>query len=874
MSPRMDSTQGRRAGSRGRRLRLAVAACAGAASAAALAMIGGAGPVGANITTSVAGNITVRTTLTLPEASPSYPLGVVVDPTSATDVYVAEAQASNSGHVAHIINAGTTSVATTSDTYSTGLNFPAGVGAAGRGAGGLAPGAAATNFCYNSVSTTNSPCTTTTGNAVQTNAGLAAANCKNPSGVSGNNSSYMTLMFACAGSNYVYFDYAGGGPQISGAAGPATARYAGAVMSPNANCGSTNDCGLAVDYINENVQPVGVAQSGGVVSFRTVSPSLGAGCDASNIALYSVNTTTNYVYVTCPGTNKVAAAQVDLSNSSTAWTTNSVLSDGPWKATLMGGSQSIAGVACPSTTVCVAVDKTNKLVDYTTTGPGGTWATTNNTTPLAGGITSCVSTTACVTGNSGSGSSYIQWTTNCCSATTSWTTTSTGNVATAISYPSCVPGSNSCEVGFKNAAYLFWSTNVGVASVTPTWTSSNFVGAWADSMGCLDTSHCMAGLNGTATGAWWGSVGQATTWGISGGTGGTPPTLTNVLAMSCPSATECVEAGTGSPYIARSTNAFAANAVWKTVGGTIPTAQPLGLSCPSPSKCWAMSGNSTTVYLTTNPDAATPTWSSQGVVTGAGTFSSLNCPSASICVAGDSTSHIDWTTGTGTPSVWQYVSLPSGTNTPTPYGIGVNSSDNSVVIADSANDRAFVYNQPTAFGASLGTASVIANVATGLSPNGVAVTGTDAFVANEGSNTVTDIDPPGIVSYALACKAAAAKRRDHKLTAACARMLNPAGPAKAKYVWVCKRVHGRRVCKRVQVVRVCKRVHGRRVCKLVKVVPKRTCRLSHGHRVCTVAHTSSMQRGVSPALVRFINASAAVDPLIAPIGEPPPIHGG
>ena len=57
-------------------------------------------------------------------------------------------------------------------------------------------------------------------------------------------------------------------------------------------------------------------------------------------------------------------------------------------------------------------------------------------------------------------------------------------------------------------------------------------------------------------------------------------------------------------------------------------------------------------------------------------------------------------------------------------------------VSDSADNDAVLY--PGLSGTSLGTASVV----TGSTPDGVAMDGVNAFVANEGSSNVTVVDPP------------------------------------------------------------------------------------------------------------------------------------
>jgi len=81
--------------------------------------------------------------------------------------------------------------------------------------------------------------------------------------------------------------------------------------------------------------------------------------------------------------------------------------------------------------------------------------------------------------------------------------------------------------------------------------------------------------------------------------------------------------------------------------------------------------------------------------------------------------------------------LPTtGTNTPAPYGVAVNAAGTLLVVTDSANNDAVAY--PSLSGSTLGTGTV---VSVGTTPDGVGIDGGNAFVANEGSNNVSVVDP-------------------------------------------------------------------------------------------------------------------------------------
>jgi DNA-binding beta-propeller fold protein YncE len=115
--------------------------------------------------------------------------------------------------------------------------------------------------------------------------------------------------------------------------------------------------------------------------------------------------------------------------------------------------------------------------------------------------------------------------------------------------------------------------------------------------------------------------------------------------------------------------------------------------------------------------------------------------SAAVYVACPGTGAVDVGTvsGTGTAALGTFTAtaLPTiGTHTPSPYGLAVNAAGTALVVTDSANNDAVVYSSLS--GTTLGTGSV---VSVGSVPDGVAIDGSNAFVANEGSNNVSVIDP-------------------------------------------------------------------------------------------------------------------------------------
>lgn len=123
-----------------------------------------------------------------------------------------------------------------------------------------------------------------------------------------------------------------------------------------------------------------------------------------------------------------------------------------------------------------------------------------------------------------------------------------------------------------------------------------------------------------------------------------------------------------------------------------------------------------------------------GPVSGSTAAVYVACPGTGTVEAGTVSG-----SGLATLGSFTATTLPTtGSHTPSPYGIAVNAAGTALVVTDSANNDAVVYSSLS--GTTLGTGSI---AATGSVPDGVAIDGSNAFIANEGSNDVTVIDPAG-----------------------------------------------------------------------------------------------------------------------------------
>ncbi len=164
------------------------------------------------------------------------------------------------------------------------------------------------------------------------------------------------------------------------------------------------------------------------------------------------------------------------------------------------------------------------------------------------------------------------------------------------------------------------------------------------------------------------------------------------------------------------------------------------------------------------PSGCESAYVAEGTVTTSGSTRAplfVACPGTGTVAVGRLTSSLNINPDFGSVTL----PTPSGGTTPSPYGVAVNASGNTLVVTDSANGQADVYSLQTSpanvpgglvcTGTNVGVDSsgthtgsqasgctAPAQVKVGDTPDGVAIDGTNAFIANEGSANVTVIDPP------------------------------------------------------------------------------------------------------------------------------------
>jgi RHS repeat-associated protein len=320
-----------------------------------------------------------------------------------------------------------------------------------------------------------------------------------------------------------------------------------------------------------------------------------------------------------------------VTNTATAWTTAALSGTGAPSAT-----------SCPTTAFCAMVEGKKVWISTNPTGGASAWtsttlpATTGTVTALTG--IACPSTTLCVaTGTTGA----LFTSTNPTGGASAWTKTTVGaRRAMSVSCPSttlCV------AVAYKSGAILTSTHPAGGASA---WTTAKVTGAHFTAVNCPTTTLCVAGTQAGKLYTSTNPTGGASAW--------TSPWATSVAtlaisAISCVSTSLCVAVTVTGDLtktlnnLAKAQHVYVATAptssAWSSyvLGG--PDGGANGVACPSTTFCVA-TGNTGREWTTTTPTAGhvngtvkVATWANLQVT--ASDASGVACPSVTFCVAGE-----------------------------------------------------------------------------------------------------------------------------------------------------------------------------------------------------------------------------------------------
>ena len=261
-------------------------------------------------------------------------------------------------------------------------------------------------------------------------------------------------------------------------------------------------------------------------------------------------------------------------------------------------------VACPSVTLCVAVDQDgNYLTTSNPTGGYGAWTVAPGAAGAAEGV-ACPSVNLCVS----VGGSSIGTSTDPAAGAGSWTVGQVPGHA--------LPGSGLFDVTCATSALC---VAVGDHSIATTTDPAGGAGTWTATT--LSGSH-------------------------------------DLFGVACPSVSLCVvaDAAAGS-YLLTSTNPTSGPSAWTTT--QVPGADGFldGASCPSVSLCVVEDGSGQ-IATSTNPTGGSGAWTVANI--DGGFLSRTACPTTSLCVTG-SLDGLAWSTNpTGGPTAWNHASLNGG----------------------------------------------------------------------------------------------------------------------------------------------------------------------------------------------------------------------
>jgi hypothetical protein len=325
--------------------------------------------------------------------------------------------------------------------------------------------------------------------------------------------------------------------------------------------------------------------------------------------------------VSCPSAAFCAAAGSIGAQGRIATSTNP--SGGPttWQPADVP-AESLSGIACPSTGLCVAVDQRGTIIASTAPSTATPAWHVVGTSPsgLPFAAVACPSSSLCVAvGESG----LIMRSTSPATAN-SWSETDSGVDGTVEILGVTCPSATAC-VAVDNQGNAVSSGDSGAS-----WTVHQIDGMVPlFAVACPDTSLCVAiDQQGNALTA--ASV-AATTWKSTH----VEPADYGPKAISCASESLCVLADNGGD-VSVSTNPSAASPTWSGPVTAYPTTGESsleGIACPSAALCVAVDATGNAV-LSTDPTGGSATWS-HGTIEGTTRLDPGSCPTTTLCVIPD-----------------------------------------------------------------------------------------------------------------------------------------------------------------------------------------------------------------------------------------------
>jgi len=335
-------------------------------------------------------------------------------------------------------------------------------------------------------------------------------------------------------------------------------------------------------------------------------------------------------------------------------TTTAQVESWSWTHTKVDGTKALNGIACTSTTSCVAVDSAGYVLNLTISGNGSATVTKQNIAGNAGlTAVSCAGSTCVTVDNAGevfvsknAGASWVKQyglsenltSVSCASPSLCVTASTAGKVTalnpsfiqsmdggTSINAVSCIPGTTDCVVS-DSAGKALYATNVSTSS-SATWNT------WAGPSGqspshalaCPSTSLCLLSDGKEAAG---GTLYYATSLGGSWSEAESPSW--GVDAISCASSSFCVEGQDNYGYFRYSTNPASTSWPREEQGNAAMKA----VFCLSSSFCAIGDAAGSVHVATTTAQIESSSWTSTNV-DGSTALNGIACTSTTSCVAVD-----------------------------------------------------------------------------------------------------------------------------------------------------------------------------------------------------------------------------------------------
>ena len=321
------------------------------------------------------------------------------------------------------------------------------------------------------------------------------------------------------------------------------------------------------------------------------------------------------VSVACPSVSLCVAVD---SAGRVATSTDPTGGFAAWTLSAVDPGKSISSVSCPTTTFCAAVDQDGNVL--TSTNPAGgvsAW----KLTPLRRGwgqpSISCPSASLCVI----VGARDVAVSTDPAAGGAAWTVRSGVDHHGLFLSVAC-PSASLC-VASDNSSYMFATTDPVAGAWTATKVSTDFPAG----LSCPSVSLCVAGgYNGVVSST---DPGHGTWHSVN-----VPPVL---FGMSCASASLCVGVGDG---VLVSTNPTGSATAWTAAttsrhgnGGGVQA-----VSCPTASLCVAV--DRTSHVVTSTDPGGQSAWKVAPI--GTNKLGAVSCPTVSLCVAGDYSGNVIW----------------------------------------------------------------------------------------------------------------------------------------------------------------------------------------------------------------------------------------